>query len=280
MINSKQVMKKTFYFSGIFALAAGFMTSCDKELEDDYEGYDNHPSTSTVKKLKVVTSYYGDHQHVFDEEGNEQIVHVSYPSADTFDYDDSGKKITVYHDGKKIYTYDDHEVNLERFNADGTSGWSGLVAKQNDKGYLQELSSGDAFEYDEKGYLKSCTRTLSYGLGTRTITYTWKDGDLVEEAWTYDKNNTAPMIITYHYTNDEQSTPIKNVGGLVFAWLIEVSPLYNTGVASKHLPVSKTIVTEDTKEINYEWAFDPDGYPIKMSPTSDSEIDYYTFVWK
>ncbi len=73
-----------------------------------------------------------------------------------------------------------------------------------------------------------------------------------------------------------------NSKGYVSSYGSNINPVYgNMGVATKYLPVSKTLkYNSRTEEVKYKWAFDADGYTTDVQIASTLGGTHYSFAWE
>jgi len=275
-------MNKILYFSGVLVLLSGITSSCD-EIEADENNGDSKDKDNVVsrKKLKHLVSYTSDHRHEFVD-GEENLVFYEISDTTTFEYDKSGKCVAaIFGNGSKcLYTYEGSEVIADNYMGDSLT--SHYELSLNSKGYVSSYGSNImiSFEYDDTGHLILNNRMFSYSSNYRSTTYTWEDGNISTANLNMDGSDYE--LTTYHYTDESNPTPIENLGGIDITDEENYHPVYgNMGVATKYLPVSKTLKYNfRTEEVKYKWAFDADGYPTDVQIASTLGGTHYSFAWE
>lgn len=252
-------MKKVISIFGVFALMAGFLSSCDKEDVDSV--------VAPKKRLVKQTFHTFDHYHDF-EGGVETIKQIEVQSVSTYLYDSEGKCTTALNgengDSKVVYKYEDDRIIAEYYQADTVCMSTTYMLNQ--MGYVEKMvgtASSYEYRYDDQGH-------LTHDVGWVYTKYVWTDGNVTEIRSTYYDNSVDTVF--YKYVNDKYPTPIDNIAGISVSG--SVNPAFPMGVKNKNLPVSKIV---NGKEITYEYEFDADGYPTKMRPIGE---EYNTYEWE
>lgn len=263
-------MKKIICLSGILAMLAGFVTSCNKDESD------NDEKKAAVKKqlVKMVD------------------IHFLYE----FVYDNEGKCTSYieYHDetiSEKVnYKYEGNTTIEECCLDDGTVRVTTTMT-YNSNGYLESEdvdNGGDTektvYTYNDLGQLISSNTSDPEGYSASS-TYTWENGNVtkvhckeVEDEYEYEYD------VIYNYTNTTYTTPIENKAGLSIHQIINsFRPHYSKmGVATKSLPVSIAYeyngIVDRTDTM--DWTLDGYDYPTKMILKSNKPTNITELTWK
>ena len=255
--NKGKFMKKIVGFFGIFALIAGFVTSCGDDDDDD--------EVFVQKRLVKLTK------------GGE---------SSEFKYDSDGRCVAYnfFKDGeiyvKSSYKYEGNTMTIESYNNGTPETYSATL---NSKGYLESrdfVHGKFKYEYDNQGHLIAEYYHNENG-SVDTTKYEWEDGNLV-------KKDNGTLVISYKYTNSNYTSPIENKSRFHFFNPYSFDNVYDflLGEACKNIPVSLyesvgskvsggDMVLDNLEaegELPFQWAFDNDGYPTKMQYTERNGV--------
>ena len=250
-------MKKIVGFFGIFALIAGFVTSCGDDDDDD--------EVFVQKRLVKLTK------------GGE---------SSEFKYDSDGRCVAYnfFKDGeiyvKSSYKYEGNTMTIESYNNGTPETYSATL---NSKGYLESrdfVHGKFKYEYDNQGHLIAEYYHNENG-SVDTTKYEWEDGNLV-------KKDNGTLVISYKYTNSNYTSPIENKSRFHFFNPYSFDNVYDflLGEPCKNIPVSLyesvgskvsggDMVLDNLEaegELPFQWAFDNDGYPTKMQYTERNGV--------
>lgn len=263
--NKGKFMKKIVSFFGIFALIAGFVTSCGDDDDDD--------EVFVQKRLVKLTK------------GGE---------SSEFKYDSDGRCVAYnfFKDGeiyfKSSYNYEGNTMTIESYNNGTPETYSATL---NSKGDLvtREFLMGKSkchfeYEYDNQGYL--IAEYLVYDDGSvDTTRYEWENGNLV-------KKDNGAYTIFYKYTNKNHISPIENKSGLQFFTPYNFDGALDDllGIPCKNIPVSfvEYFAEEGDMVLDYlkgtetasKWMFDKNGYPVSVVYDGGNGKCTTEFVWE
>lgn len=258
-------MKKIVGFFGIFALIAGFVTSCGDDDDDD--------EVFVQKRLVRLATGGESSEFKYDSDGR----CVAYNLF---------KDREIYF--KSSYKYEGNTMTIESYNNEIQQTYS---ASLNSKGYLEmrEFIIGNdkirfEYEYDNQGHL--IVEYLFYEEGSvDTTRYEWENGNLV-------KKDNGAYIITYKYTNKNHMSPIENKSGLQFFTPYNFDGALDglLGKPCKNIPVSfvENFAEEGDMVLDYlkgtetasKWMFDKNGYPISVVYDGGNGKCATEFVWE
>lgn len=262
-------MKKIVSFFGIFALIAGFVTSCGDDDDDE---------VFVQKKLVKLTN--GDEISEFKYDSEGRCIAYSFRNENI--------------NFKNSYKYEGNTITIESDNNGSPETYSATL---NSKGYLETRdffvgNSKDCFkyEYDNQGYLIAEYLFYENGRVDTTMKCEWENGNLVRV-----KKNNGNSIITYKYTNKNHTKPIENRSGLQFFSPYDFDSALDglLGKPCKNIPVSYVfdyicsegetdIVLINTKgsETASQWMFDKDSYPTNVKYDNGNGERTANFVWE
>ena len=263
-------MKKFLYFWGILALIAVFVTSCNKDEDEN-----NEPKTAVQKKLI---------KKVDDAGGDDEDVTV-------YTYDSDGRCISETLYGKDLvynritYKYDTNKIIKESYRKEDNSLIDTAIITLDPNGFIdsyEAISSSSKYlskyEYDEKGQLISEKNYYGDMILSNYRLYEWDNGNIVKEK--YHEEN-LDFEVSYKNTNSLHKSPIVNNLSLNIFPYLRINPIsnkYKYGVSVKNLPVS--LIEKDDEEL-IEWTFDTDGYLIRVANVYDSIEEYVIkYVWE
>ena len=266
-------MKKLVYFFGIFALIAGFVTSCGDDDDDDEGNGNSGVKTVSQKKLKklVDDNYYW--EYTYDKDGR-------CTSYSEFYQNEPSEKANYKYEGNKII----EECCL----LDGEVRSTTTVII-NPNGYIESettenggASDNTVYTYDNQGHLISKSYSDEESDGTRVTTYTWENGNVSKiEVKDIYEGEESEYVMYYEYTNSNYSSAIDNKAGFNALQIEDdiISPCYfgTVGVSMKNLPVS---IKCDDETQTLTWTLDGDGYPVKVTSKLGSDVDSIEFVWE
>ena len=267
--NKGKFMKKIVGFFGIFALIAGFVTSCGDDDDDD--------EVFVQKRLVKLTK------------GGE---------SSEFKYDSDGRCVAYnfFKDGeiyvKSSYKYEGNTITIESDNNGTPETYSATL---NSKGDLETRDffigiSKDRFkyEYDNQGYLIAEYLFYENGRVDTTMKCEWENGNLVRV-----KKDNGNYIISYKYTNKNHTSPIENKSGLQFFTPYNFDGALDglLGIPCKNIPVSfvyEYFAEEGDMVLDYlkgtetasKWMFDKNGYPISVVYDGGNGKCATEFVWE
>lgn len=269
-------MKKFLCFFGIFALIAGFVTSCGDHDDDDGNGT---PGGKTVsqKKLKKLVDGIRSWEYVYDKDGK----CTSYTDF----YQNQPNENTNYkYDGNKIV----EECSLLDDSVRCTT-----TILFNSNGYIESettenggSSDNTVYTYDNQGHLISENYTDEESDETRVTTYTWENGNVTKvEVKEIYEGEESEYVMYYEYTNDNYTSAIENKVGFNALQIEDgfISPYYfgTLGASLKNLPVTIKYVEEEHQETQtLTWTFDGDGYPVKVVSNFSYDVNSIEFVWE
>ena len=269
-------MKKLVYFFGIFALIAGFVTSCGDDDDDDEGNGNSGGKTVSQKKLKklVEDNYYW--EYTYDKDGR-------CTSYSEFYQNEPNEKANYKYEGNKII----EECCL----LDGEVR-STITVIINPNGYIESKTTENGgssdktvYAYDNQGHLISETCTDDDGY-CRITTYTWENGN-ISKVETHENNSGYEYKQTMYveYTNSNYATPLENKAGFNWSQIDDgfILPYYfgTGGVALKNLPVAIKYEEEERNDVQtLTWTFDGDGYPVKVVSKNVFDVDTLEFVWE
>ena len=270
-------MKKLVYFFGIFALIAGFVTSCGDDDDDDEGNGNSGGKTVSQKKLKklVEDNYYW--EYTYDKDGR-------CTSYSEFYQKEPSEKANYKYEGNKII----EECCL----LDGEVR-STITVIINPNGYIESettenggASDNTVYTYDNQGHLISESYSDEESDETRVTTYTWENGNVSKiEVKDIYEGEESEYVMYYEYTNSNYSSAIDNKAGFNALQIEDgfISPYYfgTVGVSMKNLPVSIKYDGEERHETQtLTWTLDGDGYPVKVTSKLGSDVDSIEFVWE
>ncbi len=269
-------MKKLVYFFGIFALIAGFVTSCGDDDDDDEGNGSNGGSNSVVQKklAKVVVDGYDSYEFKYDNDGkctsfldleNNQLIETTN------------------------FKYEGNKIVEECCLLDGTVRVTTTIIL-NSKGYVESVtrvnggSETTMYEYDNQGRLISESYTDEDGESV-VKTYTWENGNISKvDVHEKDGDNDFRHSLYIGYTNSAYPNGIENKAGINYTQFDDefVSPYYKVaGVALDKLPLTvKYSIDEGSAVQTITWTLDSDGYPIRSVSDYGSDKDTFEFVWE
>ncbi|MDD5997361.1 MAG: hypothetical protein PUC42_10700 [Bacteroidales bacterium] len=255
-------MKKIVGFFGIFALIAGFVTSCGDDDDDD---------EVFVQKRLVKLTKGGD--------------------SSEFKYDSDGRCVAYnfFKDGeiyvKSSYKYEGNTMTIESYNNGTPETYSATLNSKGDLESRDFVHGKFKYEYDNQGHLIAEYYHNENG-SVDTTKYEWEDGNLV-------KKNNGAYIISYKYTNKNHTSPIENKSGLQFFTPYNFDGALDglLGIPCKNIPVSFVyeyfaeegdMVLDYLKgtEIASKWMFDKNGYPISVVYDDGNGKRTTEFVWE
>lgn len=269
-------MKKFLCFFGIFALIAGFVTSCGDDDDDDDGNGTPGGKTVSQKKLKKLVDGNESWEYVYDKDGR-------CTSYTDFYQNQPNEKTNYKYDGSKIV----EECSL----LDDTVRCTTTILF-NSKGYIESestekdgTSDNTVYTYDNQGHLisESYTDDEEYN---RTVTYTWENGNVSKiEVKEISEGVEYGFVRYYEYTNSNYSSPIDNKVGFNALQIEDgfVSPYYfgTVGASMKNLPVAIRYEGEEQNDVQtLTWTFDGDGYPVKVVSKNVFDVDTLEFVWE
>ncbi|MEE1083260.1 MAG: DUF4595 domain-containing protein [Paludibacteraceae bacterium] len=268
-------MKKFLCFFGIFALIAGFVTSCGDDDDDDGNGTSGGKNVPQ-KKLRKLNDGNDSWEYVYDKEGR-----CSFYTE--YDHNEPVEKIN--------YKYEDNKIIEECCRLDGAVRSTITIILDSNGNIESETtenggsSDKTVYAYDNQGHLISETCTDDDGY-CRITTYTWENGN-ISKVETHENNSGYEYKQTMYveYTNSNYATPLENKAGFNWSQIDDgfISPYYfgTLGASLKNLPVAIKYVEEERQETQtLTWTFDGDGYPVKVVSNLSSDVNSIEFVWE
>ena len=269
-------MKKLVYFFGIFALIAGFVTSCGDDDDDDEGNGNSGGKTVSQKKLKklVDDNYYW--EYTYDKDGR-------FASYSEFYQNEPSENAN--------YKYESNKIIEECCLLDGTVRCVTTI-NLDSNGYIESetTENGGSFDktvysYDNQGHLISEKYTDEESGELETITYTWENGNISKVAVKNIYGGAESEYVRYfEYTNSSYTSPVENKVGINMLQISDgfISPFYSAGgVALKNLPVTIKYEGEDMHDVQtLTWTLDADGYPVKVTTKNGFDVDSIEFVWE
>ncbi|MBR6596522.1 MAG: DUF4595 domain-containing protein [Paludibacteraceae bacterium] len=270
-------MKKFLCFFGIFALIAGFVTSCGDDDDDDDGNGTPGGKTVSQKKLKKLVDGNESWEYVYDKDGR-------CTSYTEFDHNQPVEKIN--------YKYESNKIIEESCLLDGSVRCTTTILF-NSNGYIESettenggSSDNTVYTYDNQGHLISENYTDEESDETRVTTYTWENGNVTKvEVKEIYEGEESEYVMYYEYTNDNYTSAIENKVGFNVLQIEDgfISPYYlgTLGASLKNLPVAIKYEGEERNDVQtLTWTFDGDGYPVKVVSKNVFDVDTLEFVWE
>lgn len=269
-------MKKFLCFFGIFALIAGFVTSCGDDDDDDDGNGTPGGKTVSQKKLKKLVDGNESWEYVYDKDGR-------CTSYTEFDHNQPVEKIN--------YKYESNKIIEESCLLDGTvRSTITIILDSNGKIESETCENGGSFDktvyaYDNQGQLISESYSDEESGETSVTTYTWENGNVskieVRANYNGDEYNVSMSL---EYTNSTYATALENKVGFNWSQMEDgfISQYLNaTGKTLKNLPVAIKYEGEERNDVQtLTWTFDGDGYPVKVVSKNVFDVDTLEFVWE